>query len=105
MEKSLSLASSRVAELRVRLFDGGWKGSAPEYVSCLWVGWPLQHQIIDVPARQGVLIWDEVCQVGMCGRCVPATTCGSLTSVLFDTHVCNVEGCGLIADVLNPLVK
>jgi hypothetical protein len=29
----------------------------------------------------------------------------SLTSVPFDAHVCNVEGCGLIADVLNLLVK
>ena len=36
---------------------------------------------------------------------VPATTCKSLTSVLFDTHVCNVEGCGLIADVLDLLIK
>jgi hypothetical protein len=68
------------------------------------VGWPPHHQIIDVPACQGVLVWDEVCQVGMQGY-VPATTCQSLTSVLSDTHVCNVEGCGLIADVLNPLVK
>jgi hypothetical protein len=39
------------------------------------------------------------------GGCVSAATCRSLTSVLFDAHVCNVEGCGLIADVLNPLVK
>jgi hypothetical protein len=36
---------------------------------------------------------------------VPATACRRLTSVLFDTYVCNVEGCGLIADVLNLLVK
>ena len=36
---------------------------------------------------------------------IPATTCESLTSVPFDACVCNVEGCGLIADVLNPLVK
>jgi len=104
MEQSLSFAFSCAAGLPVRLFDRGWKGSAPEYISCLWVGWLLQCQIIDVPARQGVLIWDEACQVGMWGY-VPATTCGSLTSVLSVTHVCNVEGCGLIADVLSPLVK
>jgi hypothetical protein len=36
---------------------------------------------------------------------VLVTTCRSLTSVPFDAHVCNVEGCGLIADVLNLLVK
>jgi hypothetical protein len=36
---------------------------------------------------------------------VPATTYISLTSVPFDTNVCNVEGCGLIADALNPLTK
>ena len=70
MEQSLSLASSCMAELQVRLFDGEWKGSAPEYISCLWVGWLLQHQIIDVPACQGVLIWDEVCQVGMWVKCL-----------------------------------
>ena len=74
---------------------------APEYVLYLWVGWLLQHQIIDGPACQGVLIWDEVCQVGH----APATTCRSLTFVPFDTHVCNVEGCGLIADAPNLLVK
>jgi hypothetical protein len=83
---------------------GDRKGSTPEYISCLWVGWLLQHQIIDVPARQGVLIWDEVCQVGMWGY-VPATTCTSLTFVLSVTNVCNVEGCGLFANVLNLLVK
>jgi hypothetical protein len=74
MEQSLSFAFSCLAELQVRLFDGGWKGSAPEYISCLWVGWPPQYQIIDVPACQGVLIWDEVCQVGMWGMC----TCNHL---------------------------
>ena len=36
---------------------------------------------------------------------VPATTYQSLTLVPLDTFVCNVEGCGLIADVLNPLIK
>jgi hypothetical protein len=36
---------------------------------------------------------------------VPATACRSLTSGPFGTHVSNVEGCGLIADVLNLLVK
>jgi len=35
----------------------------------LWVGWPLQHKIIDGPACQGVLIWDEVCRVGMWALC------------------------------------
>lgn len=77
---------------------------APKYVSYLWVGWLLQHQIIDGPACQGVLIWDEVCQVGMWDL-TPASTCRSLTSVLEDTDVCNVEGCGLLADVLNLFVK
>jgi hypothetical protein len=48
---------------------------ASEYVLYLWVGWPLQHRIIDGPACQGVLIRDEVCRVGVVGR-VPATTCG-----------------------------
>jgi len=78
---------------------------APEYISCLWVGWLLQNQIIDVPACQGVLIWDEDMPGGYLGMCVPATTCKSLTSVLSDTHVCNVEGCGLIADALDLLIK
>jgi hypothetical protein len=36
----------------------------------LWVGWPLQHQIIDGPVHQGVLIWDDVCQVGMWVMCL-----------------------------------
>jgi len=36
---------------------------------------------------------------------VPATTYQSLTSVPLDTFVCNVEGCGLIADALSLLVK
>ena len=84
---------------------GYGKGQLLSTFPVLWVGWPLQHQIIDVPACRGVLIWDEACQVGMWGNVYPATTCGSLTSVLFDTHVCNVEGCGLIADALNPLVE
>ena len=35
----------------------------------------------------------------------PATTCASLTSALSDTDVCNVEGCGLIANVLNLFAK
>jgi len=83
---------------------GDGKGLTPEYVLYLWVGWPLQHQIIDGPACQGVLIWNDVCQVDM-WVIVPATTYISLTSVHFDTDACNVEGCGLIADALNPLTK
>lgn len=35
----------------------------------------------------------------------PATTFKSQMSVLFDAHVCNVEGCGLIADVPNLLIN
>jgi hypothetical protein len=65
MERSLSLTPSCVVELQVRLFNRRWKGLAPEYVFYLWVGWLLQCQTIDGPACQGVLIWDEVCQVGM----------------------------------------
>ena len=36
---------------------------------------------------------------------VPMTTYRSLTFVPLDAYVCNVEGCGLIADALNLLVK
>lgn len=36
---------------------------------------------------------------------VPAAICKSRTSVLFDAYVCDVEGCGLIADVPNPLIN
>jgi len=43
--------------------------------------WPLQCQIIDRPARQGVLIWNEVSQVGNMGY-APVTTCKSLTLCL-----------------------
>ena len=84
---------------------GDRKGPAPEYISCLWVGWLLQHRIIDVPARQGVLIWDEACQVGMWGDMHLQPPCTSLTFVLFVTNVCDVEGCGLFANVLNLLIK
>lgn len=75
-----------------------------EYVSYLWVGWPLQYQIIDVPARQGVLVWNDVCQVGMrdtyaCNHLYKPGICA------FVTGACNAEGCGLIADALNLLVK
>jgi hypothetical protein len=75
-----------------------------EYASYLWVGWPLQYQIIDGPASQGVLIWNDVCQVGKwdmyaCNHLYKSDTCA------FDTGACNVEGCGLIADVPNLLVK
>ena len=83
---------------------GDRKGLTPEYVLYLWVGWSLQHQIIDGPACQGVLIWNDVCQVDM-WVIVPATTYISLASVHFDTDARNVEGCGLIADALNPLTK
>ena len=46
----------------------------------------------------------KVCQVGMWAMC-PQLPMQSLTPVPSDAGVCNVEGCGLIADVLNPLVK
>jgi hypothetical protein len=36
---------------------------------------------------------------------VPTTTYKSLTSVSFDALVCNVGGCGLIADMPNLLIK
>jgi len=36
---------------------------------------------------------------------VPTATCKSRMSVLFDAHICNVEGCGLIADVPNLLIN
>ena len=42
---------------------------------------------------------------GGCVGCVTAATYRSLTFVPLDTCVCDVEGCGLIADALNPLVK
>jgi hypothetical protein len=70
----------------------------------MWVGWPPQHQIIDGPACQGVLIWEGACQVGMWVMCLRPPI-QSLTSVPSDTCVCNVEGCGLIADALDLLVK
>jgi len=71
MEQSPSFAFSCAAGLQVRLFDRGWKGSAPEYISCLWVDWLLQCQIIDVPARQGELIWDEGMPGGYVGDMYP----------------------------------
>jgi len=70
MEQGLSFTSSCVVESQVHLFNRGQKGIASEYVLYLWVGWPLQHQIIDGPACRGVLIWDEVCQVGMWAMCL-----------------------------------
>ena len=69
---------------------------------CLWVGWPLQHEIIDGPACQGVLIWDEVCQVGMWVMYLQLPV-QSQIPVPFVACICNVEGCGLIADALNLL--
>jgi hypothetical protein len=36
---------------------------------------------------------------------VPMTALCSPTSVPFDAYVCNAEGCGLIADALDQLVK
>ena len=72
-----------------------------KYVLHTWAGWPLQHQIIDGPACQGVLVWGEGMPGGYAG-CMPATTCSSLTFVPLDTCVCNVEGCGLIADGAKP---
>jgi len=48
---------------------GDRKEPTSEYISCLWVGWLLRHQIIDEPARQGVLIWNEVCRVGLWEMC------------------------------------
>jgi hypothetical protein len=36
---------------------------------------------------------------------VSTTTCKCLTFVLLDAHVCNVEGCGFIADVLSLFVN
>jgi len=51
---------------------GDRKGLVPKYVLHLWVGWPLQHKIIDGPACQGVLIWDEGVPGG-CVGCLPAT--------------------------------
>jgi hypothetical protein len=83
---------------------GGRKGQAPEYISCLWVGWLLQHQTIDVPACQGVLVWDGVCQVGVWDSCAHNRLYKS-DICAFCTHVCDVEGCGLIADVPNLLIK
>ena len=83
---------------------GDRKGPAPEYVLCLWVGWLLQHKIIDGPACQGVLIWDGVAR-WMCGDLFLQLPVQSLTSVPFDANVCNDEGCGLIADALSLLVK
>lgn len=44
---------------------GDRKGKSLSMSLNLWVGWLLQHKIIDGPACQGVLIWDGVCQVGM----------------------------------------
>ena len=52
---------------------GDRKGQSLSMSLNLWVGWPLQHKIIDGPACQGVLILDEVCQVGMWVLC-PTTT-------------------------------
>jgi len=43
-------------------------------------------------------------QVGVWDLCLQLPI-QSLTSVPFDADVCNDEGCGLIADVLSPLVK
>ncbi len=43
-------------------------------------------------------------QVGVWDLCLQLPI-QSLTSVPFDANVCNDEGCGLIADVLSPLVK
>jgi hypothetical protein len=43
-------------------------------------------------------------QVGMRVMCLRPPV-QSLTSVPFDAYVCNVEGCGLIADALNLLVR
>lgn len=83
---------------------GDRKGQSLSISLYLWVGWLLQYKIIDGPACQGVLIWDEVCQVGLWAMC-PQPPIQSLTPVPLDACVCNVEGCGLIADVLNLLVK
>ena len=69
MEQDLSFTFGCVAEAPstlVQLRDR--KGLAPEYVLYLWVGWLLQHEIIDGPACQGVLIWDGVAR-WMCGTC------------------------------------
>jgi hypothetical protein len=51
--------------------------------------------------------WFGVKHAGwVCGiRAHNITTCKSRTPVLFDACVRIVEGCGLIADVPNPLVK
>ena len=104
MEKGLSFTPGCVVGAPSTLVQWGIERASPEYVLCLWVGWPLQHQIIDGPACQGVLIWDEVCQVGMRVMSLQPPV-QSLTSVPSDTCVCDVEGCGLIADALNLLVK
>jgi hypothetical protein len=37
--------------------------------------------------------------------CAPVTAYKSLTYVLLDANVCNGEGCGLIADVLNLITN
>jgi hypothetical protein len=69
------------------------KRQVPEYVSYEWVGWPPQCQIIDGPACQDVLVWDEVCQVGMWVS-MPVTTYRSQTSVpltLMSAMVKNVD--------------
>jgi hypothetical protein len=44
-------------------------------------------------------------QVGVWEPVPAALPIRSLTYVPFDANVCNDEGCGLIADVLSPLVK
>lgn len=81
------------------------KRQAPEYVSYLLVGWLPQHQIIDGPARRDVLIWDEVCQVGMWDFYALQPPLRSLTSVPLTLMPAMGEECGFIANVLNPLVK
>jgi hypothetical protein len=94
MERCLSSTFGCVKEASVRWFKiGDRNGKAPEYVSYLWVGWPPQCQIIDGPACRDVLVWDEVCQVGM-WVFMPATAYRSLTSVrltLMSAMVKNVD--------------
>ena len=69
MEQGFTL-QSHVVEALSTLVQWGVERDSPEYVLYLWVGWPLQHKIIDGPACQGVLIWGEVCQVGMWAMCL-----------------------------------
>lgn len=72
MEKGFSFTHTQLCcrDLEYARSMGDRKGYLPSMSFYVWVGWLLQHRTIDGPARQGVLVWDEVCQVGVWVLCL-----------------------------------